>query len=266
MEAKEARRLEHSKFFIGGGHISVDRRIPTSFPLHSHDYFEIEIVLRGGGAQLLNSVEHALVPGSVTLLTPADFHRVDITEGTEIWNISFDSTLPDAELLTRLTECRGFQRDVSPDRLARLDRAANFLLAECGEESPNFRPLISYLIELILPDAAVNSEQTPIGRALLYIDTYFRESPTLEQTAAKACLSPVYFGNLFKRTTGQTYLTYLNGRKLECARMLLENGVSVSQACFDSGFGSLSGFLYTFKQRIGTTPEEYRSAHSGKTR
>ncbi|MBQ8388507.1 MAG: helix-turn-helix domain-containing protein [Clostridia bacterium] len=257
----EARRLEGSKSIGGGRHIRVDRRIPLSFPLHSHDYFEIEIVLRGGGRQLLNSVEADLLPGSVTLLTPADFHRVDLAKGTEIWNISFDSSLPDAELLTRLTECRGFQRDVPPHMLARLDRAADFLLAECGEESPNFRPLISYLTDLILP-AAKGGEQTPIGRALLYIDTYFRESPTLEQTAAQACLSPVYFGSLFKRVTGQTYLAYLNGRKLECARMLLENGVSVSQACFDSGFGSLSGFLYTFKRRVGVTPEEYRNRFS----
>lgn len=40
---------------------------------------------------------------------------------------------------------------------------------------------------------------------------------------------------------------------------LLDNGMSVSAACFESGFGSLSGFLHTFKKITGISPNEYRT-------
>ena len=206
---------------IGGGHVKVIRRTAISYPVHCHSYFELEIVMRGRGTQMLNGSEHPLSAGTLTFLTPADLHRVDIAEYTEIWNISFDSTVLGGELLTRMTAARGFTASVPPDMLARLDRAANFLLAECGESDPKLSPLITYIMELVLPPYKGDVAQTPIGRALLYIDTYFRESPSVERVAAEACLSPVYFGSLFKQVTGQNYLSYLNSRKVECAAMLL---------------------------------------------
>ena len=256
MSKNEMHRLEVSEI-LGDGHILVRRRTAVSYPIHCHSYFELEIVMRGRGTQLLNGGEYPLSAGTLTFLTPADIHRMEIVEDTEIWNISFDSTLPGGELLTRMTATGGFTVSLSPEMLARLDRAANFLLAECGESDPKLSPLITYIMELVLPPSAEDAVQTPIARALLYIDTYFRESPNIERVAAEACLSPVYFGTLFKRVTGQSYLSYLNARKVECAAMLLANGMSVSGACFESGFGSLSGFLYTFKRHTGQTPEDY---------
>ena len=95
-------------------------------------------------------------------------------------------------------------------------------------------------------------------RAILYVETHFRENPSLADAAEQACLSPVYFGNLFKQITGETYINFLNARKVSCAKMLLESGCSVTEACFASGFGSLSGFLHAFKQKTGVSPEKYK--------
>jgi AraC-like DNA-binding protein len=40
--------------------------------------------------------------------------------------------------------------------------------------------------------------------------------------------------------------------------MLLESGLSVTETCFSAGFGSLSGFLYTFRQTTGMSPSAYK--------
>ena len=103
---------------------------------------------------------------------------------------------------------------------------------------------------------------SPIPKAIAYIETHFRENPSLAEAAEQACLSPVYFSALFKKETGETYVSYLNSCKVRCAAMLLESGMSVTEACFASGFGSLSGFLYTYKQKKGISPSE--SILSGK--
>ena len=95
-------------------------------------------------------------------------------------------------------------------------------------------------------------------KALLYLETHFRENPSLADIANQACLSPEYFCSQFKQLTGMTYLQYLNQRKVNCAKMLLESGLSVTETCFSAGFGSLSGFLYTFRQATGLSPSEYK--------
>jgi AraC-like DNA-binding protein len=42
---------------------------------------------------------------------------------------------------------------------------------------------------------------------------------------------------------------------------LLKKGVSVSEACFASGFGSLSNFSAVFKKRCAMSPRNYRSSN-----
>lgn len=245
--------------FIGEGrHLQVlHRTITEPFALHAHDYFELEIILQGSGIQRLNSHEYTLTRGSVYLLSPADFHEVIPTEPIELWNISFDETLLSAEQLERIfSDSRGFFHQITEPELKKLHTAAG-LLKEEKHNAATVRPLMEYLLLLLCRENEL-AELSPIRKAILYIETHFRESPSLAQTAAVACLSPVYFGSLFKQTTGETYLSYLNRRKVHCAKMLLENSYTVTEACFSSGFGSLSGFLYTFKQYTGMTPEDFR--------
>lgn len=101
-----------------------------------------------------------------------------------------------------------------------------------------------------------------INQAILFVKTHFRDSPSLNDTAEPVGLSPVYFGSLFKKTTWQSYTEYLTACKLSCAEMLLQNGMDVAGACFSSGFGSLSGFLYSFKEYIGMSPAEYKKSEN----
>jgi two-component system response regulator YesN len=117
---------------------------------------------------------------------------------------------------------------------------------------------MEYLLDTILPQESVINHPTPIHQAILYIETFFRNNPSVADVASQVGLSPNYFSNLFKKETGETYVAYLNRRKVTCSMMLLENGVPVSTACFESGFGSLSGFLQSFKKVTGISPNEYQ--------
>ena len=254
------KRLSKRDYLKEGRHIRAERRRANSFPLHSHDYFEIEIVLGGRGVQHVNSKEYELTRGSVYLLTPADFHEIVLDEKNELWNIVFDETVLKSERLQSLFEAKELCRRVSEEELFKLERAAELIAAE-AESGEFVEPLVEYLLEIIFPSRERSEELSPVRKAVLYMETHFRENPSLAETAERVCLSPIYFGSLFKKTTGETYVNYLNRCKINCAMMLLENGMSVSRACFDSGFGSLSGFLYTFKKTTGVSPNEYRNAH-----
>lgn len=63
---------------------------------------------------------------------------------------------------------------------------------------------------------------------------------------------------LFKRYYGQTPRQYIIERRIERAKELLANGLSVTDTCFDIGFDSPSSFSTLFKSRVGVSPNEFR--------
>lgn len=257
----DARKLQKEKY-IGEGHIRSEIRAAEHFVLHAHDYYEIEAVLAGKGTHTLNGKVSDLVPGTVYLLTPADFHCVDFEDSLSLINISFDETVASRAGLLRLFSSTPFTAELDAKSLEKLKRAAELIMIE--DRSENMIPLTEYVFRLISSGDVQERDPSPIEKSVAFIESHFREAPSLCDAAAVACLSPVYFGMLFKRETGKTYVEYLNGCRIECAAMLLKSGKSVTEACFGSGFGSLSGFLYTFRQIKGISPAQYKKCRSGE--
>ena len=252
----QAKTRLHGFQYIGKDiHVLAQKRSSRGMLLHSHDYFELEILLEGHGKMELNSVPYELKSGSVYFLTPADFHEVTLSEGSKLWNISFDESVLHANQLEHLFSCNQAFRRVNTTVLRKLDAASQLL----SEEIDPLRQKL--LVEYLLRAADIWQDEEdplpPIRRAVLYVETFFRENPTLSDVAAHVGLSPSYFGNQFRKETGETYVAYLNRCKVNCAAMLLQNGKSVTEACFESGFGSLSGFRYVFRQKIGMPPKDY---------
>jgi len=253
-------RLTRDDHVEKSSHVVVKHRSTKSFPLHTHDYFEIEIITSGNAVQNINGKEYTLERGCVTLLTPADFHSVEVPLGESItlWNISMDEMLFPEKPPEYFFKSSGICHNISDEVFEKIDLAASLLEKESVSGSHAYN-LIEYILSLISDNSgSENPPYSPIREAIMYIDTHFRENPTLAQSAQRACLSTVYFGNLFKKVTGVTYVDYINTRKTECACMLMESGMSVTQACFSSGFGSMSGFLHTFKKQKGLTPEQFK--------
>lgn len=253
-----ALRLYKASQFVKNSNLSIERKRITAVALHAHDYFEIEIILDGVGQQRLNGTVLPLRPGSIYLLTPSDFHEILPGSDLLIWNISFTEAMIPADSLHSLcTDTNALFRQTEQSELQKLDLAAGLLREEFACNGC-IRPLVEYLLVLVLRYARTEKALSPMQKAVFYIDTHFRENLSLAQVAEQACLSPVYFGNLFKQHTGMTYVQYLTFRRVICAKMLLESGCSVSETCHYAGFGSLSNFLHAFKRETGVSPREYK--------
>src|SRR5690606_30063645 len=69
-------------------------------------------------------------------------------------------------------------------------------------------------------------------------------------------LSPENIRRWFKKNHGITFHTYQRMIRINTAFQELKKGNSVTHSAFDSGFGSLSGFGYSFKKMIGSPPDE----------
>src|SRR5207237_1104906 len=78
-----------------------------------------------------------------------------------------------------------------------------------------------------------------IVQAKLFIDSNFDERIDAGEIADEACYSKFHFIRTFKSIYGWTPHQYLTHVRVERAKEMLEQGVSVTEACFSIGFDSL---------------------------
>ncbi len=86
----------------------------------------------------------------------------------------------------------------------------------------------------------------------------FHEQHSLATLATEVGMSPFQFARIFRQLLGVPPHRYLLNVRLEHARRLLLDGVSVTDACYDCGFSNLSHFIRTFVRRFGCTPSRLR--------
>jgi AraC-like DNA-binding protein len=97
-----------------------------------------------------------------------------------------------------------------------------------------------------------------IVQAKLFIDSNFAQRIDAGEIADEACYSKFHFIRMFKSIYGRTPHQYLTHVRIERAKEMLEQGVSVTEVCFAVGFDSLGSFTGLFKRRTGFTPSEYQ--------
>ena len=258
-----------ANYNIGSGHVRVNNHRFSAYPLHWHDYFEIEIITEGSGQCLFNGESHPLCRGEAYLLTPVDFHEIDAASTVELINISFDETLLSETMraalysaeLSKLRKFEGEDFDCFVN-------AVGLLSHECEINGPCICQLLEYLLSRFLSCGHPNNQDHLAGMqaAMAYIELHFREKITLEKLSAISGYNPTYFSERFRKLTGETYIERLTALRINYAKALLANGLSVTDACFASGFGSLSNFLTVFKKNCGLSPSQYRSKYKKSSR
>lgn len=81
--------------------------------------------------------------------------------------------------------------------------------------------------------------------------------PTVQYCAEKLCLSPNYFGDMIRRTTGCTAGQYIRRHVIQRAKNALAAGASIAQAADQLGFEYPQHLSRMFRQLEGITPSEY---------
>ena len=109
-----------------------------------------------------------------------------------------------------------------------------------------------------VPQLAMHPAVRTVKRLL---DQEFHERWTLQQLADRVGLAPSYLAELFVDQLGQPPHRYLNERRIDRARQLLETSdVTITALALSLGFSSSQHFARVFRQLAGVTPTGYRSS------
>jgi AraC-like DNA-binding protein len=92
------------------------------------------------------------------------------------------------------------------------------------------------------------------------LDQEFHERWTLRQLADRVGLAPAYLAELFANHLGQPPHRYLNERRIDRARQLLDStDLTITAIAQTLGYSSSQHFARVFRQLTATTPTAYRA-------
>ena len=241
--------------------------------LHYHKTMEIVVIVSGTQNHYVNDSSYTLFGGNAFITYPYEIHGNDEMpqKGCEfIWFQLEPEPRSDflglsgkwAELL--LEKVRAFHQRIlslEPEMIAWLQEAWQKLSSEDEAMHPvGHAALLHFVTSFFMTEHSVKSDISPdIWKALHYINDHLQTSLSVMEIAADCGLSESRFKAKFKKELGITPLNYVNSRKIDAAKDLLQSSsMSVTDIAYQFDFASSNYFSSVFKKYTGYSPLEYR--------
>ena len=243
--------------------------------MHWHQYYEIELIVEGEGTQIINSSEASMSPGTITVVSPEDFHRIESTGSAPLKIVNL-CIVPEAlsedvvkllrkyptpyiftmdesemnELISEHSEISRYEGTTDPITDAICRRKAELILLKLIKTvSENG----SYLSKT----ASHSLVSTTLQPVINYINEHYNETLRREELANIVHLSPSYFGDLFKKNLGISVVDYITDVRLRKAHSLLKHTSTPIQDIIQSvGFNSPSLFYRKFYEYYKMKPSD----------
>ncbi len=236
------------------------------FARHTHAQFGIGVIHRGAqkSASCRGVVEARA--GDVLMVNPGEVHDgTPIGDQGRAWRmLYFDPAIVAAATQDitqgRTGDCELVEPVMQDARIAA--RAAACYAAMTGETSDVRREEL--LLELIAavsrPGEAASAKAPVIAAARQRIDDDPVTAVTLDELGRLCGLSRFQLIRGFARTVGLTPHAYIVQRRIDLARRLIRNGLTLAEAAADSGFADQSHMTRVFTGKYGISPGTYAAA------
>lgn len=264
-------------------YIEKQIRVPT-FTMtyeHYHNFCEIFYLKTGSCVYTVNNNLHHLSAGELFIVNAGDTHATHYEGLTpcERIVIYFDlNTLPEFffkrhPILTDEFSHSGKVVLVKKGKL-KVEHLLEQMLEENNipdEYSYDFLMLqtMSLLLCIQRNGIFVYEQMKPISdlsighdieEVLRYIAQNFSMPITLEDVAGRINLSPTYLSRKFKKTTGLTFIEYVNFIRIrQACQMLITTDDNITKIAVNCGFNSSNYFKDCFRRIIGISPRDFRN-------
>ena len=241
--------------------VYVSKNNFENYELHSHDFYELEFFIEGNGVCEINGKKHPFQEGDISFSTPLDIHGYKgnckvktLTLHFRLANLNqifFGITNIKAGLIKSTEEIRN---------------AFNILIAQNSMEIFSdllCEKVLETILSLLLqkfktPQRNVLSKE--ISSAVEYINLNFKKNINLKVVSEYVGYSQEHFSRQFKKYTGAGFSDYLTELRLTYAKHLLNNKeITITQTCFECGFGCMQSFRRAFKKKYGASPKMFQN-------
>ncbi|MBR0417865.1 MAG: helix-turn-helix domain-containing protein [Erysipelotrichaceae bacterium] len=254
------------------------------WPLHCHNWIEINYMLKGGCTQVINDTEYLIEEGGFALIDEMTPHNIRKLEKNDLLiNICISKDYLSSTFFHRLSEnslllsffTQFLNKKVNtnhfviyPQGSRKLDDIMSVFLSEWLEPGFSYIDMIDSLFQAIVSElinihsqhiGSSGKEMSPkIFNALKYIEKNY-PSCTLTDLADELELNPNYASNLIKEQTGYTFNQLLQFQRIGMAKkLLLHTNLTIEEIGESVGYQNMNFFYKKFKERTGLTPGDFR--------
>lgn len=238
-------------------------------------WFELTLVTGGKGTVITDDVSVPVSPGDIYLSFPSDFHAIQ-TDPVDCLKYDFFAFgLNRSDLSKEFDDIIDTHRDPK-NRIIQSDTIRMLIgnaIAELDCEDGYSKELLDSIFtqimihlvrrfqkkEFLEQPGVISEPEILCYRLMNYIDTHIYTLSSLEELAEITNYNYSYLSALFRKTTSGTLTEYYRTRRLETAKVLLnEHKLSITQIADILNYSSIYTFSRAFKEKYGVGPDQYR--------
>ena len=259
-------RLVAEPFHIVDRYCNSNWHVPVAV-WNTHNLMLIE---SGTGIAITDELRHDLKSGVIIYHSPNQSfgYETSLTNPLHVYGINFHL----AQLSIDTDSCRSSMLSCLPfNNYSNLNNPEKFYrlfaeLAACWDFSRQqnllkcrsmLMNIINELIIYFQMHERTSKEQYIIDTVCAYMEKNFYRKISLENLADLVDLNPTYLGYVFKACMRMTPIEYLNHLKVSAAGKLLQEGFSISETAYSTGFSDPFYFSRVFKKIKGISPREF---------
>ena len=247
------------------------------FLRHSHDFFEIFLVLEGKVLHEINGAIQKLGEGALVFIRPDDMHNYscDNNKKCRFLNLTFtkqtakelfdyfgDGFKSHALMTSHLPIVKILEKNEKERIFRRFQQINTLEMSNRAEFKFHMRAFLSELISTHFSEGAdYIASDIPIWLEALLREMNLKENfaPGGEQMIRLSGKSREHLTRSMKKYLDITISGYVNNLRLNfAANMLLNSNMPVLDICFESGFENVSWFYSNFKKKYGQSPGQFR--------
>jgi AraC-like DNA-binding protein len=245
----------------------VSRKKTGQYNANWHEDPEIQYIVSGSGFVFIDGERFNVEPGDIIIANPNCVHYTGTEDEMKYTALIINSDFVRyADInLSSIT----YQTLIKSERIERLFSNIVAVYGEEGRVCKKARlqsALLQLLVELtewysvnknIKPSTSTALSQ--IKKTIVFIRNNFNKKISLDMLSDNVFVDKYTLARNFKSATGQTIIDYINSYRCEQAKILIKNGIPVSEAAQKCGFNNMSFFTKTFKNFTGKLPSEYKT-------
>ncbi len=220
---------------------------------HSHDYHELVYYTSGRGISNIGGTPSVFSGGSFCLLAPRTVHDESHRENGSLFclGLQINAVLP---------------QGVFPDSQGHILEYVRAILKESTQQSFGYKEMLHALLTAMLVEllrTLGGSEARPEPHNFEYVVNFlaanYAQKIRFSEIAARMDLSYDYFQHRFRKLQGVSPQQFLQQKRLEAARDLLNStALSCTEIAYRCGFSNSAQFSMLFKRAYGCSPRDFR--------
>ena len=277
------RILRAHTFFHGQSiHVKVIKRDPEiPYSLHSHEFFELVIVISGKGINFTETEKIEVSPGSTFLIPPNVLHGYEEVEDLVLYNILIGKNILSASMVD-LQEIAGFKSLLLDDSHSsdipclsspQLEKALA-LVEKIKRENAGMvfgkgtaTMVYAYLLQLLVmlsrtkdkPSYTEAYGNQRIATSIAFMDINLNRSLTLSELSDQAHMSASTLNRYFRLYTGFSPVEFHIRRRIKYACSLIQTSNLTMEGISEAtGFSDGNYFARQFRNIMEMSPRQYK--------